>query len=348
MREKFLKKKGFRALAVIFMSVLLLLGVVQAAAASENSGSGRTTGSLSLTLAVTENGKQVPLTNVPLALYQVADMDTEPVSYFHMASSLSGTGVDLNNLKTAADAESASKILANAVGAAGIVPLTGTTDGNGNLSFTSLPKGVYLLVQTGGLDYCRVSPMLVSVPYTSDGLTFEYDVQAFPKAEKTKEEEKKGSLSVTKQLYTLDTDTLDFVEICAADATYYVRLFLDESATIPYGDVQTIHIQGQSSGTVEYTNLPPGTYYVRETDAEGNPRPLDDSFTDDTGVDVNCMITVNGDDTTSVTFDAGADHFDTQEAVVQNIYVKLPDGFYMERLLWIEKKVLLDDHYDRT
>ena len=47
MREKFLKKKGFRALAVIFMSVLFLLGVVQAAAASENSGSGRTTGSLS-------------------------------------------------------------------------------------------------------------------------------------------------------------------------------------------------------------------------------------------------------------------------------------------------------------
>ena len=201
MREKFLKKKGFRALAVIFMSVLLLLGVVQAAAASENSGSGRTTGSLSLTLAVTENGKQVPLTNVPLALYQVADMDTEPVSYFHMASSLSGTGVDLNNLKTAADAESASKILANAVGAAGIVPLTGTTDGNGNLSFTSLPKGVYLLVQTGGLDYCRVSPMLVSVPYTSDGLTFEYDVQAFPKAEKTKEEEKKDRLATV--LYNL-------------------------------------------------------------------------------------------------------------------------------------------------
>ena len=342
MREKFFKRKGFRALAAVFMSVLLLLGVVQAAAASEDSGSGRTTGSLSLTLAVTENGKQVPLTDVPLALYQVADMDTDPVSYFHLASSLSGTGIDLNNLKTAADVENASKVLANAVGAAGIVPLTGTTDGSGNLFFGSLPKGVYLLVQTGRIDYCRVSPMLVSVPYTSDGLTFEYDVQAFPKAEKVPEGEKKGSLSVTKQLYALDPDTLDFVEIHAADATYYVRLFLDESATIPYGDVQTIHIHGQSSGTVEYTNLPPGTYYLRETDAQGNPRPLDSSFQDDTGVDVNCFITVDGDDSTSVTFDAGADHFDTKEAVVQNVYVKLPDGFYMERLLWIEKKVLKD------
>ena len=37
---------------------------------------------------------------------------------------------------------------------------------------------VYLLVQTGAIDECRVSPMLVSVPYTEDGKKFEYDVQA--------------------------------------------------------------------------------------------------------------------------------------------------------------------------
>lgn len=341
MKEKFLKRKWLRALAAVCMSMLLLMGIVQAAFASEDSAGGRETGSLSLTLAVTEDGEQVPLVNVPLALYQVGTMDTDPVSYFHMASSLSGTGVDLNNLKTAADVENASRILANAVGAAGIVPLTGTTDANGNLFFDSLPKGVYLLVQTGAIDYCRVSPMLLSVPYTSDGKTFDYDVQAFPKVEKT-EKDKRGNLTVTKTLHAIDNETMDFVEICAADATYYVRLFLDESATIPYGDVKAIHIQGQSSGSVSYSDLPPGTYYLRETDAQGNPRPLDDSFQDETGVDVNCMIQVNGDDTTNITFDASADHFDDQEAVVDNIYVKIPDGFYMERLLWIEKKVLKD------
>lgn len=341
MREKFFRRKGLRVLTAVFMSVLLLLGVMQTAAASEDSGSGRTTGSLSLTLAVTENGEQVPLTNVPLALYQVADMDTDPVSYFHLASSLSDTGVDLNNLKTAADAENASKILENRVGAAGIVPLTGTTDENGNLFFDSLPKGVYLVVQTGALDYCRVSPMLLSVPYTDDGKAFDYDVKAFPKAEKT-EKDKKGNLTVTKKLQTIDNETMDFVDICAADATYYVRLFLDESATIPYGDVKAIHIKGQSSGSVNYSDLPPGTYYLRETDAQGNPRSLDDSFVDDTGVEANCTIQVNGDDTTNITFDASADHFDNAEAVVDNIYVKIPDGFYLERQLNIEKKVLKD------
>lgn len=341
MKEKFMKRKWLRALAAVCMSMVLLLGVVQAAFASEVTGNERTTGSLSLTLAVTENGQQVYLSNVPLALYQVADMDTDPVAYFHLVSSLSGTGVDLNNLKTAADAESASKILANVVGGAGITPLTGMTDGNGNLSFNSLPKGVYLLVQTGAIDECRVSPMLVSVPYTSDGLKFEYDVQAFPKAERT-DKSKSGELTVTKRLYTIDNDTMDFLEIYAADATYYVRLFLDESATIPYGDVKAIHIQGQSSGSVSYSDLPTGTYYLRETDAEGNPRPLDENFVDDTGVEVGCMIQVNGDDTTNITFDASADHFDTQEAVVDNVYVKIPDGFYMERQLNIEKKVLRD------
>ena len=181
MKEKFLKRKWLRVLAAVCMSVMLLLSMVQGAFAAEDSG--RTTGSLSLTLAVTEDGEQVPLTGVPLALYQVADMDTEPVVYFHLASSLAGAGVDLNNLKTAADAENASKVLANKVGGVGIVPLTGVTDGEGKLFFGSLPKGVYLLVQTGAIDECRVSPMLVSVPYTEDGKKFEYDVQAFPKAE---------------------------------------------------------------------------------------------------------------------------------------------------------------------
>ena len=105
MKEKFLKRKWLRALAAVCMSMLLLMGIVQAAFASEDSAGDRETGSLSLTLAVTEDGEQVPLVNVPLALYQVGTMDTDPVSYFHMASSLSGTGVDLNNLKTAADVE---------------------------------------------------------------------------------------------------------------------------------------------------------------------------------------------------------------------------------------------------
>ena len=51
--------------------------------------------------------------------------------------------------------------------------------------------------------------------------------------------------------------------------------------------MSSIHIQGQNSGSVDYSDLPTGTYYLRETDAQGNPRPLDDSFVDDNTLTVN-------------------------------------------------------------
>lgn len=346
MRERFGKRKRRNVFIALCMSVMLLLGAVQTAFASESAQSAGKTGSLSLTLAVTENGAKTALGNVPLALYKVGTMETDPVVSFALDQKLAGTGVDLNALETAADAQKACQSLESAVKTAGITPLTVVTDANGNASFRELAQGVYLIVQAGMTDFCKVSPMLLSVPYSSDGVTLEYDVEAFPKAEKVASEDEKGNLTITKRIYVLD-ENFDFVEVCAADATYYVRLFLDEDATIPYGDVKAIHIQGQSSGSVSYTDLAPGTYYVRETDAQGNPRPLDDSFIDETGVDVSCTITVNGDETTSVTFDASAENF-SQEAVVENLYIDLPDGFYMERMLWIEKNVVKDGEQTTT
>ena len=261
MKKKFMKWKGFRILTAVCMALLLLLGVVPGVWASDT-GSGGQLGSLSMTLAVTEDGAQVPLADVPLSLYQVGTMEIDTyVVHFQLASSLESTGIDLNNLKTAADAEAAAKTLVNKVGSAGVPVKTAVSDVNGNVSFTSLEMGVYLMVQTGNLESCRVSPML-------------------------------------------------------------------------------IHIVGDTSGTVEYTDLPLGTYYVRETDAEGNPRPDGDSFLDETGTEVICSIDVNGETGSMVTFDNV--NFDVQEAVVNNIYLDLPDNFYMERLLWIQKNVVKD------
>ena len=328
MKKKFMKWKGFRILTAVCMALLLLLGVVPGVWASDT-GSGGQLGSLSMTLAVTEDGAQVPLADVPLSLYQVGTMEIDTyVVHFQLASSLESTGIDLNNLKTAADAEAAAKTLVNKVGSAGVPVKTAVSDVNGNVSFTSLEMGVYLMVQTGNLESCRVSPMLISVPYSSDGseADLEYNVTAYPKAEKNNDSNT-GTLKVTKKLYLLDDD---WVDIYTPEATYYVRLYLDEAATIPYGDAKAIHIVGDTSGTVEYTDLPLGTYYVRETDAEGNPRPDGDSFLDETGTEVICSIDVNGETGSMVTFDNV--NFDVQEAVVNNIYLDLPDNFYMERL----------------
>lgn len=346
MKERFKKRKRLDVFIALCMSVILLLGMIQTVFASGVSGSKRDTGSLSMTLTVTEDGNKVSLKDVPFALYQVGTMETEPVVSFQLDSRLSDTEVDLNALETAADAEQAAHLFANTVGGAGITPLTGITDVNGNIFFDALAKGVYLLVQTGKVDECKASPMLLSIPYVVDGPEWEYDVEAFPKAETVKQEDKKGNLTVTKKLYTVDEDW-NFVEIYAADATYYVQLFLDESATVPYGDVKAIHIQGQSSGSVTYTDLAPGTYYLRETDAQGNPRSLEDSFVDETGEEASCTITVNGDETTEVTFDVSEENFE-QEAVVENLYVDIPDGFYMQRLLWIQKNVIKDGEKTTT
>ena len=50
-----------------------------------------------MTLAVTEDGTQVPLAGVPLSLYQVGTMEIDTyVVHFQLASSLESTGIDLN------------------------------------------------------------------------------------------------------------------------------------------------------------------------------------------------------------------------------------------------------------
>lgn len=332
MEKKVKKGRGLRVFIALGVMCMLLMGLaVQAGAADSEPASGN----LTMTLTVTENGKQVPMAQVPLALYQVGTMDTQPVVQFHLEPSLSATGVDLNNLRTAADSQKAAAALSQAVASAGVVSYTASTDANGQVSFQDLPKGVYLLVQTGGTEICTVSAMLLSVPYSADGKTLEYDVKAFPKADRKVE---KSRLTVTKKLCTLDKD-LNEKPISAPDATFYVRLFQDEAATVPYGEVKAIRIQGQSSGTVDFTDLPEGTYYIRETDAEGNPRPVGDAFEDENGKEVSCFIAVNGTDGTALNF---TNAYKDQAVVVDNVYTDLPDGFYLERNLWIQKNVIKD------
>ena len=286
MEKKVKKGRGLRVFIALGVMCMLLMGLaVQAVAADSEPASGN----LTMTLAVTENGKQVPMAQVPLALYQVGTMDTQPVVQFHLDPSLSATGVELNNLRTAADSQKAAAALSQAVASAGVVSYTASTDANGQVSFQALPKGVYLLVQTGGTEICTVSAMLLSVPYSTDGKTLEYDVKAFPKADRKVE---KSRLTVTKKLCTLDKD-LNEKPISASDATYYVRLFQDEAATVPYGEVKAIRIQGQSSGT----------------------------------------------DGTALNF---TNAYKDQAVVVDNVYTDLPDGFYLERNLWIQKNVIKD------
>ena len=113
---------------------------------------------------------------------------------------------------------------------------------------------MYLMVQTGNLESCRVSPMLISVPYSSDGseADLEYNVTAYPKAEKNNDSNT-GTLKVTKKLYLLDDD---WVDIYTPEATYYVRLYLDEAAT-PIPRKQGSKKKHKQQGDGQTPELPP-------------------------------------------------------------------------------------------
>lgn len=58
-----------------------------------------------------------------------------------------------------------------------------TTDENGKTVFTDVREGIYLISQYGQAKYGTVDPFLITVPYSEDGKTFEYDVVVRPKGE---------------------------------------------------------------------------------------------------------------------------------------------------------------------
>ena len=68
----------------------------------------------------------------------------------------------------------------------------------------------------------KVTPMLLTVPFASTEEGWIYDVQAYPKAEKSNT----AGITVEKRLYRINPDTFELDEITADDATYKVGLFL--------------------------------------------------------------------------------------------------------------------------
>lgn len=74
------------------------------------------------------------------------------------------------------------------------------------------------------------------------------------------------NLTVTKNV------TLDGEQISEKySGTFYVSLFTDPYYTNRAGDVKELQIQNGKSTSVSFTDLADGTYYVAETDKDGNP-----------------------------------------------------------------------------
>ena len=93
--------------------------------------------------------------------------------------------------------------------------------------------------------------MLLTVPFASTEEGWIYDVQAYPKAEKSNT----AGITVEKRLYRINPNTFERDEITADDATYKVGLFLDMVMITSERSISRMHSQAKLL-TVMFLEVP--------------------------------------------------------------------------------------------
>lgn len=160
------------ALVVVFISVVVPTNVY----AYEDMDTAKN-GSASLTL-------QLPAASDSVKLYFVADMDTQ--THITMKDEYKGLGVNIGDAESQDEWATKASIMSSQLINSGIEPTVASTDENNRVRFENLAFGIYLVV----VDECAndtmkytVSPNFISVPNSTDGETWIYDVNATLKYE---------------------------------------------------------------------------------------------------------------------------------------------------------------------
>ena len=150
-----------------------------------------------------------------------------------------------------------------------------------------------------------------------------------------KSDGKEGSVTVTKKVSLVDEDA-NVIEAFVKDYTAYIGIFTDPAGEHPYGGdyLQAVQIHNGSSGSVSFTGLPKGTYYIFETDANGTPIAYDDFQTGDIGSFI-CTVE-DGDATVNVK------NRSDNSLTLNNVYYDFPDGFAYNGTINITKNVIKD------
>ena len=138
-------------------------------------------------------------------------------------------------------------------------------------------------------------------------------------------EKAKASVEVTKSLKETDGNLM------AIDQIFYVALYSDEACEQRVSEVKEIVFKNNSVSSVKFTDFEVNQkYYVSECDAEGKAQTKG-ALADGTVY----QARFNDGNSVTVTEPNG-----TQTVYFDNVFVKKPDGFYVEGNLTITKKLV--------
>lgn len=157
-----------------------LLLIVPAAAISPSIDLSKTA---SLSITELDSGTLQPVAGLELTIYRAASFTDNTGAAFTVTDQFSSCGVNINQLDTAAKQTAAAASMADYIDSHAITGLTKKTAANGNVAFTGLSLGLYLVrvTSTAGTNATAESDaFFVSLPMPQDS-AWNYDVSATPK-----------------------------------------------------------------------------------------------------------------------------------------------------------------------
>ena len=146
-----------------------------------------------------------------------------------------------------------------------------------------------------------------------------------------------GTITVTKLLTVMDG--MDEIPMASTEGlTYHFGLFTDAEGTTLLGEeyVKEVTMQNTSSAQLVFENVPDGTYYVFETDANGNALAYDTAQ----GSGTDSYVPVLNGPTNAVIIDLAAGTSTGQISVTNRYYMDPGGQYYIDAELNITKNVL--------
>ena len=291
--------KTFTRILAAMLVLVMALGMVGMTAMAEDTITG-TTGSITITKYEyngSEGGVANGTTNVTIpadakvlagvefSLYKVAD-EAQMKAYYNGSSDLELTVASF--VTGTSGAYTVKDIAGNTVSAA---TKTGTTGTNGVVTFSNLPLGLYVVIETNAPDkvVTPCEPFLVSIPMTINN-EWVYDVNVYPKNSTSE-----GTVTLKKT---------DVAGSALAGATFVLEK-KDGTSWVAVGQNKTTG----DNGTVQWSELAHGDYRVTETAAPNtyyilDNRPIEFTVKNNNTIECNdtrAELTVGGNNSAGLT-----------------------------------------------